>query len=402
MRKLRPREERSLSLGKSQVITGIPFSLSINPYCLLSLPTPLPCVVGWGQSVESWSWGRVGMCLPLGHAWHEKHALWINSSEPWGPAPSRILLNLIRVHFTSSVCFPLWKCHPHLIYYYSGGASGKKCWWDSGARARDWGVGEHGRASLAASLLRVRLPRERSRRACGFAGKGNTTQQASEVAAEAVAHTFWKGAAQRKEAHFAAGWRRRGPFLAPGAWEPFAFTVHKALQAFPNGRCYLHFPDWEARAERKLGLATSMLPPTLAGRGWVGGGGTHTVPVVCFQSWALSPRPCCLLEPSGKDCALKWASFQTSEPGLEGPVWLPPGFQPPPFLMSSPQRAPRLPRELWGTDLLLCIWAGLCPHPSFSFAPWFIVWEVCKWKYMHPGHKHMGGWRFFYTYLCDL
>lgn len=49
-----------------------------------------------------------------------------------------------------------------------------------------------------------------------------------------------------------------------GSESPFPLTVHKAIPAFPNGRCYLHFTDPEARCTEMPGLPPPA-PPTLGG-----------------------------------------------------------------------------------------------------------------------------------------
>lgn len=124
-------------------------------------------------------------------------------------------------------------------------------------------------------------PRREGQAGLRFAGKMKATAAGTEVSQEP--HPWHCGS------HFALS-PGKGPgtpqrqllwppvkrlSLAPSAWSPSLFMLHKAAQACPNGRCYLHLADREACAPSTLGLCPTS-PPTLHG---------HRVRQWCHKHW---------------------------------------------------------------------------------------------------------------------
>ena len=101
------------------------------------------------------------------------------------------------------------------------------------------------------------------------------------------------------------------------------------------------FQAEKPRAEGQLAPSTPAPPPPLAGGGWVSGGGANAVQVFCFQAWALSPRPCCLLEPSGKAPAVEM-SICPDFGAWPSRAWVTfhPASRPPLCLLPPPHRSP--------------------------------------------------------------
>lgn len=110
------------------------------------------------------------------------------------------------------------------------------------------------------------------------------------------AHTCSREGALKhdRRRHFAAGDCSGARFWLPVPGSPSYSWCTKLSQAFPNGRCYLYFPDQEALAERKLGLAAPHASSRLGGQRtswwwWHKRGPGLLLPNLSFISQTLLP-----------------------------------------------------------------------------------------------------------------